>query len=39
MIMNIMTKGEYPSEVVKAVDNNSKVEGFKANRLPQFTEE
>lgn len=39
MIMNLMTKGEYPAEVLKAVENNSKVEGFKSNRLPEFTEE
>ncbi|VVC28461.1 Glycoside hydrolase family 1,Glycoside hydrolase superfamily [Cinara cedri] len=39
MIMNLLAYGEYPAEVVEAVERNSKAEGFKTGRLPEFTEE
>ncbi|VVC33824.1 Glycoside hydrolase family 1,Glycoside hydrolase superfamily [Cinara cedri] len=39
MILHLLAKGEYPKEVVEAVEKNSKREGFKTGRLPKFTEQ
>lgn len=38
MVMHVLATGQYPAEVLEAIDKNSEREGIKTKRLPQLTE-
>lgn len=37
MVMHVLATGQYPVEVLEAIDKNSEREGIKTKRLPQLT--
>lgn len=38
MIVHVLATGQYPSEVLEAIDRNSEKKGIKSKRLQQLTE-
>lgn len=38
MVMHVLATGQYPAEVLEAIDKNSEREGIKTKRLLQLTE-